>query len=435
MASEPVRPVFMRLILRLQRICNFLDGLMGTISPSTDFRCVYFCFCITCPLCSYCPTQGAFCLLSGFTGSVQIPQALCGDLEFYNAIGADNFRCWNIYVPVGTLYNRIPLTNRSLKDDTGQAGAVIEGAVANGGHTVRNGDAGQAGAAREGKVTNAGYTVRNGDAGQAGAVREDILTNGGDAVRNGDAGQAGAAIEGTIANAGHTVWNRDASQAFAHREGKATNAGHAIRDGDARQTVAVIEGKVTNAGNSTIGRDCTILTSNNESFTCRFNDAIALTMINWIARFNYNTTQIIASREGGAINAGHALRDGDARQTVAFTESSDANAGYAVRDGDTGQADAEIEGTIANAGNRQAVIGTRYHDVSIRAATKTRDRVSAIDIECKLQTLTRCLFRECPRGTAAWRLCRRRSRRQCVGGRVLIAVSISSTRRYSCSSA
>ena len=140
-----------------------------------------------------------------------------------------------------------------------------------------------------------------------------------------DARQTGAAIEGTGANACHTIRNGDARQTGAAIEGIPANAGHTIRNGDARQVVTAIEGITANTGHAAIGRYGAILATNNQCFTGGFNDAVATAVINGISGFHCDTGQTGAAHEGIGTNAGHTIRNGDARQAAAAIKNIAAN--------------------------------------------------------------------------------------------------------------
>ena len=70
--------------------------------------------------------------------------------------------------------NAVPLLFRACEIDVCQTGAIIEGIIANGGHTVREGYACQPGAIIEGRVANGGHTVRDDYACQTDACLEGI---------------------------------------------------------------------------------------------------------------------------------------------------------------------------------------------------------------------------------------------------------------------
>ena len=165
-----------------------------------------------------------------------------------------------------------------------------------------------------------------------------------------DAHQTGAAIEGIAANACNTSWNGDARQTVAVREGIVANFGHTTRNGDTRQTGAAIEGTVANAGHATIGRYGAILAADNQCFSGGFNDAVATAVINRISGFHCDTGQTGAALESRCTNAGHTIRNGDARQTGAALEGIAVNACHTIRNGDARQTGAAIEGIPANAG-------------------------------------------------------------------------------------
>ena len=73
-----------------------------------------------------------------------------------------------------------------------QAGATVEGIVADAGHATWDGDRGQAGATRKGWVADAGHATRDGDRGQAAATSEGTIAYAGHALGDGDGGQATA---------------------------------------------------------------------------------------------------------------------------------------------------------------------------------------------------------------------------------------------------
>ena len=283
--------------------------------------------------------------------------------------------------------------------DARQATAFKECIIANTAHTRWNRDARQAAASVEHIIANAGYTRWNRDAHQAATFSERIIANVGHAIRNRDTRQIAASIERITTNAGHALRDRDARQAATSSERicrnafcpaklkivsaadrtcrfKATafserifaNAGHAIRNRDARKAATFIERRIANTGHTRWNRDARKAATSSERI-CRNaffpSKLVIISAADRTCRF-----KATASVEHIIANAGHALRDRDARQAAASIERRTANAGHTVRDRDARQAAASVECSLANAGHsiRYLILdmGQGFADLGIR---------------------------------------------------------------------
>ena len=88
---------------------------------------------------------------------------------------------------------------------------------------------GEAAAIIEDAISNARHTLRNVDGGEAGAIFESTDSNARHTLRNVDGGKAGATIESPVSNARQALWNGDASEATT-RESISPNTRHASGD-------------------------------------------------------------------------------------------------------------------------------------------------------------------------------------------------------------
>lgn len=129
---------------------------------------------------------------------------------------------------------------------TFQAGAVVKGEPAQGGHAAAQIRAGQAFTAAEGVapmlVTLSGHS----DCGQAGEGKG-LLADAGDAVGDGDLGQAAAAVERVFGDLRQVPAQLDAGQT-AIAEGEPPYGGDAVRDDNAGQGGAEVKGVFADGG-------------------------------------------------------------------------------------------------------------------------------------------------------------------------------------------
>ena len=149
--------------------------------------------------------------------------------------------------------------------------AVHKGAVADGGHRVRQGDACKLGAAVKGLRGQRGQPLADGGAGQRRTLREGVEAHLGHAVGDGDGGERAAVVEGAVAKAFYAVRQFHRLQpgaaeerALAHRdkaarqadrgqagavvEGEIADFGHAVRDGDGGQALVLGKGALADFG-------------------------------------------------------------------------------------------------------------------------------------------------------------------------------------------
>ena len=85
--------------------------------------------------------------------------------------------------------------------------------------------------------------------GQAGAVSERTVSDGGDAVADRDVGQVGAVIERRVSDAGDTVWDCDTDKT-ALRERKHPDAGNAVGNRNTGQAGAASERNGSDSGDA-----------------------------------------------------------------------------------------------------------------------------------------------------------------------------------------
>ena len=110
------------------------------------------------------------------------------------------------------------------------------------------------------------------------------------------------------------------------------NARHAVRDRDARQAGTIGERTNANARHTAIGRDNAVLTTGDQGFAVRPDQAISIRMVNGILCRDRDARQAGAIPERLIANARHAVRDRDARQAGATGERKTRNTGCSFLD-------------------------------------------------------------------------------------------------------
>ena len=320
--------------------------------------------------------------------------------------------------------------------DGREIGASAERVVSNTRHAVWNSDCSQRGAISEGRRANACYRQariksRNGNLSCRAvviryAVRHSILVNGElkaacIAVRHHETSvmvvcvsfcrRRTAAVDGSgfgngiiaVKDRGSRRLEGDACQAVAPSERVRINTGNGARDRNVRQATTMIECIKTDAGDAfgnvdalqiatpkeciisdarytAIRRDYAVLTSGNQLFACRIDQAVACGMIYRIIGIHRDRGQGIGVCEKTVANANNTARNGNIGQTLAVGKRRTVDTCYG-----------------------KVVVRFRNNNHTVRSCVACNIIRCAIGIQCKCQTFANKNGNSCCLGCATIR--------------------------------